>query len=54
MIGRWKSYYLHGITDGEAYFKRTIETIKTVSAEELQALAQTWLQPETFYELVVV
>lgn len=54
MIGRWKSYYLHGITDGEAYFNRAVETIKTVSAEELQALAQTWLQPETFYEMVVV
>ena len=54
MIGRWKGYYLHGIDDGTGYFNRAVETIKTVSAEELQSLAQTWLQPETFYEMVVV
>ncbi|MCU0403243.1 MAG: insulinase family protein [Chitinophagaceae bacterium] len=54
IIGRWKSYYLNGITDGRQYFNSAIETIKTVSPEELQVLADKWLRPEAFYEMVVV
>jgi zinc protease len=54
IIGRWKSYYLNGIEDGQGYFKHAIQTIKTVSAEELHALAKKYLQPEYFYEMVVV
>lgn len=54
VIGRWKSYYLNGIEDGRQYFGNAVETIKTVSAEELQTLANKWLQPEAFYEMVVV
>ncbi len=39
-----------------AYWKRKngLPTIKTVSAEELKQLANKYLQPENFYELVVV
>lgn len=54
IIGRWKSYYLHGIADGEAYFNAAIENIKKIDAAALQALAQKYLQPEAFYEMVVV
>lgn len=52
IIGRWKNLVLNNLT--EEYFYNSIQTIKTISAEELQALAQKYLQPEAFYELVVV
>lgn len=52
IINRWKNLVLNGLD--EQFFYRQIETIKTVSAEELQALAVKYLQPEHFYELVVV
>jgi zinc protease len=52
IIARWKNIILNGLT--EQYFYDSINTIKTVSAEELQALAQKYLQPEDFYELVVI
>ena len=35
------------------YFYDSIKAIKFTSAEELQALAQKYLQPENFYELIV-
>ncbi|MGB3006477.1 MAG: pitrilysin family protein [Chitinophagaceae bacterium] len=52
IIGRWKNIVLNNLT--EQYFYDSINTIKNISAEELQALAQKYLQPEDFYELVVV
>ena len=52
IISRWKNIVLHNLT--EQYFYDSIKTIKTVTAEELQVLAQKYLQPEAFYELVVV
>ena len=52
IINRWKNIILNGVP--EDYFNRQMETIKTVSAEELQGLANKYLQPENFYELVVV
>lgn len=52
IISRWKNYLLHQLD--ENYFYQSIETIKTVSAEELQHLAKVYLQPDDFYELVVV
>ena len=52
IIGRWKNIILNGLD--EKYFYDSINTIKTISAEELQQLAQKYLQPEDFYELVVV
>jgi zinc protease len=38
----------------ENYFYNGIRIIKTISAKELQELANKYLQPEEFYELVVV
>jgi zinc protease len=52
IIGRWKNIILNGLD--ENYFYNSINTIKTISAEELQQLAQKYLQPDSFYELVVV
>jgi zinc protease len=52
VINRWKSYVLNGVT--EQYFYNAVHTIKTVSAMELQEMANIYLHPENFYELVVV
>jgi predicted Zn-dependent peptidase len=52
IIARWKNYVLNGL-DGN-YFYSAINTIRTVSTEELQQLAKKYLNPEEFYELVVV
>ena len=52
IIARWKNYVLNNLT--EKYFYDSINTIKTVTAEELQKLANKYLQPEEFYELVVI
>lgn len=52
LIARWKNYILNGID--ENYFYNSIQHIKTTTAEELRELAQKYLQPEAFYELVVV
>ncbi|HMO61972.1 MAG TPA: pitrilysin family protein [Ferruginibacter sp.] len=52
LIGRWKNIILNNLT--EEYFYHSIDTIKNIPAEALQELAQKYLQPESFYELVVV
>ncbi len=52
VAGRWKNILLNNL-DGE-YFYKGIDTIKTITAAELQDLANKYLQPEDFYELVVV
>ena len=52
LIGRWKNYVLNGLD--ENYFYKSIETIKSVTPQELQSLANTYLQPDDFYELVVI
>lgn len=52
IINRWKNYILNGLD--ESYFYNSINTIKTVSAEEIQQLAQKYLVPDDFFELVVV
>jgi zinc protease len=52
IISRWKNIILNGLD--ENYFYNSINTIKSVKAEDLQELAQKYLNPEDFYELVVV
>lgn len=52
IIGRWKNYILNGLT--EDYFYKSIETIKTISSDELLELANKYLKKEKFYELLVV
>ncbi|MFX5157713.1 hypothetical protein ABTC76_20100, partial [Acinetobacter baumannii] len=46
IIGRWKTYILNGLD--EQYFYNSIDTIRKVTAEELQTLAQQHLNPEQF------
>jgi predicted Zn-dependent peptidase len=52
VIGRWKNMILNNVD--ENYFKRSVEIIKTITAKELQELANKYLVPEAFYELVVI
>lgn len=52
IMGRWKSYILNNLPND--YFDNAIQTIKTVTADELQTLAQQYLNVEEFYELTVV
>jgi zinc protease len=52
IIARWKNYILNGLT--EDYFYNSINTIKSITAEEIKELAEKYLKPEDFYELVVV
>lgn len=51
VIARWKSLILHGLD--ENYFNESIRTVKDITAEELQQLAETYFVPDDFYELVV-
>ena len=52
IIGRWKNIILNSLD--ESYFYDSIKAIKTISAEDLKALSQKYLQPDDFYELVVI
>jgi zinc protease len=52
VAGRWKNIILNNLD--ENYFYNGIKIIKTITPEELQELAKKYLQPEHFYELVVV
>jgi len=52
IIARWKNIILNNL-DG-SYFQNSINTIKKVTAPELQEMAQKYLVPEEFYELVVI
>jgi predicted Zn-dependent peptidase len=52
IIGRWKNLILHGMD--ESHFRYYVDTIKTIEAKELKNLAEKYLNPDEFYELVVV
>jgi predicted Zn-dependent peptidase len=52
IIARWKNYILNNLT--EDYFYNSINIIKTVSAEEIQEMAKKYLNPDEFYELLVI
>ena len=52
VAARWKNLILNDLD--EAYFHQGIETIKTVTAKELQDIADKYLRPKEFYELLVV
>ena len=51
IITKWKNIILNNLD--KSYFYDSVHEIKTISAEELQELANKYLQPERFYELVV-
>ncbi|MDP4131199.1 MAG: pitrilysin family protein [Bacteroidota bacterium] len=52
VAGRWKSLVLNGLT--EDYFYGSVDVIKTVTPRDLQELANKYLKPDDFYELVVI
>jgi predicted Zn-dependent peptidase len=52
IIGRWKNLVLNGLD--EAFFRRTVDTIRNIPGADLNALAARYLREEDFYELVVV
>ncbi|HEY0298198.1 MAG TPA: insulinase family protein, partial [Arachidicoccus sp.] len=51
IIGRWKSYVLNGLSDD--FFYKSIQTIKTISAQQLQDTANKYLIEDDFYQLTV-
>jgi zinc protease len=51
-ISRWKTYILNNLNAD--YFNESIQTIKTITAGELQELAVKYLEPEVFYQLTVI
>ena len=52
IMARWKTLILNGLD--ESYFYNSMNTIKNITAEELKDLAQKYLVPEDFFELVVI
>jgi predicted Zn-dependent peptidase len=52
VIGRWKNMILNNVDDN--YFDRGVHIIKNITARELQELANKYLVPDAFYELVVI
>lgn len=52
ILNRWKNIILNGLD--ESYFYKQMDTIRHVTPEELQRLANKYLTPEKFYELVVI
>jgi zinc protease len=52
VISRWKSLILNELD--ESYFYEAVNTIKNISAGELKDLANKYLVPDDFFELVVI
>ncbi len=52
VIARWKSLIINGLD--ENYFYEYINTIKNISANDITELANKYLLPEEFYELIVI
>ncbi len=52
IIAKWKNTILNGLP--ETYFYDSVNTIKSVTAKDLQELANKYFVPSDFYELVVI
>jgi predicted Zn-dependent peptidase len=52
VISRWKSLLVHGLDDKNFY--DLMSKIKNITADELKDLANKYLVPEDFFELVVI
>ena len=52
IIGRWKNLILNGLDD--QFFYHSVDTIKNIGSEELKSLANKYLNPDEFYQLVVI
>jgi predicted Zn-dependent peptidase len=51
-IARWKNLILNDLD--ENYFNESVNTIKTITSKEIMELANKYLLPEEFYELLVI
>lgn len=51
IMAKWKNIILNNL--GPEYFYDSVREIKTITADELKELANKYLQPDKFYELVV-
>lgn len=51
IMSRWRSLILNG--KNKSQFDSSIETFKTISAHEVQALANKYYQQDNFYDLIV-
>jgi zinc protease len=52
ILQRWRTLILNGLD--EAHFHNNIRIYKTITAEELKALAEQYYKAEDFYEIAVV
>ena len=52
ILQRWRTLILNGFT--EEYFNNNINIYKTVTAKELQLLAQKYFSRADYYEIVVI
>lgn len=52
LLQRWRTLILNGLD--EAHFNNNVRIYKSISAEELLALAKQYFTPEEFYEIAVV
>jgi predicted Zn-dependent peptidase len=52
ILQRWRTLILNGLD--EAHFNNNIRIYKTITAEELKALAEQYFKPEDYYEIAVV
>jgi zinc protease len=52
VMEKWKRLIVNGLD--EKYFYDSMNAIKNISSEELKSLANKYLQPEEFFELVVI
>lgn len=52
ILQRWRTLILNGLD--EAHFHNNIRVYKTITAAELQVLAEQYFRPEDFYEIAVV
>lgn len=51
IMSKWKNIILNNL--GENYFDESMNAIREVTTAELQELANKYLQPENFYEVIV-
>ena len=52
IMQRWRSLILNGFT--EEQFNNNIRIYKTITTQEVQALAQKYFNTEDYYEVVVI
>ncbi len=52
VMSRWKNILLNGLD--ERYFYNSVNTIKTITPEEIREMAVRYLNPDDFYDLVVI